>query len=213
MPPSKSKAVKADGTAKAKNSNSRSASGTSTPVPSNVATKDTSEVPPVPTGKPDKAAYDAEQDKIKAEIDTLQTRLVSFITDNFVPPLHHLTNLLHKSAVKDKISLATKSGPGNDRRTALRAELDGIRSQQSGNKASRGRILDQLKALQENIQKKVLHPSLLFIGSVFIYFIRNQGKDLQAAKAKSHFKSVADIDAHIQLVVHIDILIQRRSFS
>ena len=95
---------------------------------------------------------------------------------------------MHKTAVKDKISLAAKSGPGQDRRTALRAELDGIRSQQSGNKASRGRILDQLKALQENIQKKVLHLSLvvLFIGSVFIYFIRNQGKDLQAAKSIAH---------------------------
>jgi hypothetical protein len=123
--------------------------------------------------------------------------------------------LLHKTAVKDKISLAAKSGPGQDRRTALRAELDGIRSQQSGNKASRGRILDQLKALQENIQKKVLHLLLvvLIIGSVFIYFIRNQGKDLQAAKSKTHFKSIADIDAHIQSVVHIDIFIQRRSLS
>ena len=86
MPPPKSKAAKSDSTAKAKNSNSRSASGTSTPVPSNVATKDTSEVTPVPasgTGKPDKAAYDAEQDKIKAEIDTLQTKLVSFSIDNW----------------------------------------------------------------------------------------------------------------------------------
>ncbi|KAG8976978.1 hypothetical protein FRB90_008952, partial [Tulasnella sp. 427] len=45
--------------------------------------------------KPDVAVYNAEQDEIKKEIDALNVKL---------------------SAVKDKIALATKSGPGNDRR-------------------------------------------------------------------------------------------------
>jgi uncharacterized membrane protein YvbJ len=50
-----------------------STSGTATPVTS----KDTSESLLIfAGGKPDKKAYDAEQAKIKAEIDILQTQLV-----------------------------------------------------------------------------------------------------------------------------------------
>ncbi|KAF8165339.1 hypothetical protein B0H34DRAFT_762478 [Crassisporium funariophilum] len=134
-----------------------STSGTVTPV-STTDKKDTSEVlATFAGGKPDKKAYDDEQNKLKSEIDTLQAKL---------------------SSVRDKISLATQSGPGNDRRNALRAELDGIRAQQSTNKNSRGKTLDQIKAIQEGIQRKI--------------------KDLQAAKSKTPFKSVADVDAHIK---------------
>ena len=64
--------------------------------------------------------------------------------------------------MKEKISLVTKGGLGNERRTTLRAELDELRSQQSGNKASRGKIFEQMKTLQEGIQKKVstnIYPS------------------------------------------------------
>ena len=57
--------------------------------------------------------------------------------------------------MKDKISLATKDGSGNEKRNALRSQLDDLRSQQSGNKSSRSKIFDQMKALQEGIQKKV----------------------------------------------------------
>ena len=60
----------------------------------------------------------------------------------------------YQNAVREKISLTTKGGNGNDRRNQLRAELDGLRGQQSNNKASRGKVLDQLKALQDGIQKK-----------------------------------------------------------
>jgi hypothetical protein len=56
--------------------------------------------------------------------------------------------------VKEKISLATKGGSGNEKRNALRSQLDELRSQQSGNKSSRSKIFDQIKALQEGIQKK-----------------------------------------------------------
>ena len=64
--------------------------------------------------------------------------------------------------MKDKISLVTKGGSGNEKRTALRAEQDELRSQQSGNKASRSKIFEQMKTLQEGIQKKVrtnIYPS------------------------------------------------------
>ncbi|KAJ7682795.1 hypothetical protein DFH06DRAFT_972163 [Mycena polygramma] len=131
-----------------------STNGTTTPV-STADKKDTSDVA---AGRPDKKVFDAEQDKIKTSIDALQVKL---------------------SAVRDKISLATgKSGPGNDRRNALYAELDTIRGQQSNSKTSRSKIQEQVNALHENINKKV--------------------KDLQAAKSKSPFKTVAEVDAHIK---------------
>jgi len=117
------------------------------------------------SGKPDRAAYDAEQQRIKAEIDLLQEKL----TD-----------------VKDKISLATKGGSGNEKRNALRAQLDDLRSQQSGNKSSRSKIFDQMKALQEGIQKKV--------------------KDLQASRDKVRFRTVEDVDTHIRHVFFIPLL-------
>ena len=57
--------------------------------------------------------------------------------------------------MKEKISLATKGGPGNEKRNALRAQLDELRSQQSGNKTSRSKIFEQMKTLQDGIQKRV----------------------------------------------------------
>ncbi|KDQ64520.1 hypothetical protein JAAARDRAFT_683996 [Jaapia argillacea MUCL 33604] len=140
---------------------SPSTSGTSTPV---VATphEDLAKAALVTGhGRPDKGTYDAEQEKLKKEIDALQIKL---------------------SAVRDKIGLGTKSGSGggggNDRRNQLRAELDAIRGQQGNTKAARGKVFDQLKALQEGIQKK--------------------GKDLQAARGKVPFKTTADLDAHVK---------------
>ncbi|KAJ7507818.1 hypothetical protein B0H11DRAFT_1793496 [Mycena galericulata] len=134
-----------------------STNGTTTPV-STVEKKDTSDPSDAThAGRPDKKVFDAEQDKIKANIDALQVKL---------------------AAVRDKISLATKSGPGNDRRNALRAELDSIRGQQANNKTSRSKVQEQVKTLQDGIQKKI--------------------KDLQAAKSKTTFKTVAEVDAHIK---------------
>ncbi|KAJ7638818.1 hypothetical protein FB45DRAFT_976880 [Roridomyces roridus] len=135
-----------------------STNGTTTPVSGDK--KDTS-ASPAPSdahvGRPDKKVFDAEQDKIKASIDALQVKL---------------------TAVRDKISLATKSGPGNDRRNALRIELDGIRGQQATNKNSRAKVQEQLRTLNDGIAKKI--------------------KDLQAAKTKTPFKTVAEVDAHIK---------------
>ncbi|RPD67132.1 hypothetical protein L226DRAFT_608374 [Lentinus tigrinus ALCF2SS1-7] len=112
------------------------------------------------SGKPDKALYEAEQNKIKAEIDALQVKL---------------------NAVREKIALSQKGGAGNERRNALRAELDGIRGQQSTSKLARGKVIEQLKSIQDGIQKKV--------------------KDLNAAKAKIPYKTVAEVDERIR---HLD---------
>ncbi|KAM6495878.1 hypothetical protein JOM56_008584 [Amanita muscaria] len=108
-------------------------------------------------GKPDKKAYDEEQARIKAEIDALQAKL---------------------SAVRDKISLTTKSGSGNDRESTLRDEHNDLRAQQSSSKSNRSQVMEKIKSLQENIQKKV--------------------KDLQASKGKTSFKTVEDVDAHVR---------------
>ncbi|KAG6873325.1 hypothetical protein C0995_000478 [Termitomyces sp. Mi166 len=159
MPAAKTKVASATNGATSKGKSSSVAnSGTSTPV-SATDNKDTTEaLAKLAGGKPDKKAYDAEQEKLKKEIDALQVKL---------------------SAVKEKISLTAKSGgPVNERRAALRAELDAIRGQQSGNKSSRDKIRDQLKTFQDGIQKKI--------------------KDLQVAKGKVSFKNVAEVDAHIK---------------
>ncbi|RDX55655.1 hypothetical protein OH76DRAFT_1428793 [Lentinus brumalis] len=108
-------------------------------------------------GKPDKALYDAEQNKIKAEIDALQLKL---------------------NAVREKIAPNQKGGPGAERRNALRAELDSIRGQQATGKQARGKVIEQLKNIQDGIQKKV--------------------KDLNAARAKIPYKTVAEVDERIR---------------
>ncbi|KAG8936738.1 hypothetical protein FRC02_012020 [Tulasnella sp. 418] len=108
------------------------------------------------SGKPDQAAYHAEQDRIKKEIDDLQGQL---------------------TAVKEKIGLTSKGGPNAERRNALKAQLDEIRGQQGDNKSSRGKLLEQIKALQESNQNKI--------------------KELQASKAKLTYKTSAEIDAQI----------------
>lgn len=128
-----------------------STSGTATPASS----KDASDPLPVTGGKPEKKAYEADQAKIKAEIDALQAQLVTHILSACLPVSQRILIHWRQSAVRDKIGFATKSGPGNDRRNVLRAELDSIRDQQSTNKHSRGKLLDQIKAIQDVIQKKV----------------------------------------------------------
>lgn len=95
-------------------------------------------------------------------------------------PFTYCHPLLPQSAVREKIGLATKGGNGNERRNVLRAELDGIRDKQASNKSSRGKLLDQIKALNENIARKI--------------------KDLQGAKAKIPYKSVAEVDARVKYV-------------
>jgi len=82
--------------------------------------------------------------------------------------------------VREKINLATKPGGNNDKRNALRTELDGIRDQQSTSKTSRTKVFEQLKTIQDGVQKKV--------------------KDLNAARAKAPFRTVDEVDDRIQLL-------------
>lgn len=68
--------------------------------------------------------------------------------------------------IKNKIALATNSptsgsgSPDATRRSQLKAELDGLRGQQAESKGKRGKILDELKKVREDVGKRVrLLPS------------------------------------------------------
>ncbi|OCB84828.1 hypothetical protein A7U60_g8048 [Sanghuangporus baumii] len=138
--------------------------------------------------KPDKKEYDVEQEAFKAKIAGLQEKMVhtqffSFqhllliLTSHLLP--HSITLIgISQSAIQNKINAGSSSGPGAERRAELRTELDKIKEEQGKFKNSRGQLMAQLKALNDGIAKKI--------------------KDLQAAKSKTQFKSVAEIDAHIR---------------
>ncbi|POY76529.1 hypothetical protein BMF94_0370 [Rhodotorula taiwanensis] len=110
------------------------------------------------SGRPDKAKYDQEQDSLRAEIDTLQAKL---------------------NDLKNKISASSnRGGPDHERKVAIRKELDSLRGEQARIKGGRGKTLDQLKNMQEAMNKKV--------------------KDLNAAKAKVPYKTTQDVDNQIK---------------
>ncbi|KAH0839747.1 hypothetical protein J3R83DRAFT_687 [Lanmaoa asiatica] len=178
MSPSKAKSASTNGSASGKTTRGTPAS---TVPPSPVSKPlETDRTVTNSSGRPDKNAYDAEQERLKSEIDTLQAKL---------------------GAIREKISLAGKPS-GNDRRNALRAELDSIREQQSSSKTSRGKVLDQLKALQDGIQKKV-RSICYFRESRFNAAKHLKTKDLQAARGKTPFRTVAEVDAHIKYAISI----------
>ncbi|KAK4050344.1 multicopy suppressor of BFA (Brefeldin A) [Microbotryomycetes sp. JL221] len=109
------------------------------------------------SGKPDKNAYDAEQDALRKQIDALQ---------------------LKQTDIKNKIASVSGRGPNHERKQALRQELDSLRAEQARLKGGRGKTLDQVKTMQDNVGRKI--------------------KDLQAAKAKAPYKSVAEVDNQIK---------------
>ncbi|KAG0145536.1 hypothetical protein CROQUDRAFT_93655 [Cronartium quercuum f. sp. fusiforme G11] len=112
------------------------------------------------SGRPDKLAYEREQVALKAEIDSIQARL---------------------AIVREQIG-DPKAGPGGktlqERRQKLRSELDGLREEQSKGKSSRGKILDQIKAGNEVVQRKI--------------------KELNNGRSKLPYKSSAEVDAKIR---------------
>ncbi|KAN0059788.1 multicopy suppressor of BFA (Brefeldin A) [Thecaphora frezii] len=109
-------------------------------------------------GKPDANDNTAKLDAISKHIDKVQKEL------------NQVRSLLAGAG-------PSKDSPAGIRRTQLRNELDELRNKQAGNKGSRGKVLDELRVLQDGIAKKV--------------------KDLQAAKSKTPYKTVADVDDRI----------------
>jgi hypothetical protein len=101
-----------------------------------------------------------------------------------------------QNTVKEKISLG-KGDSSKDRELQIGRELDEIRDQQS-DKLNRGEVIEQLKALQEGIQKKVRQFRCLPVW--FSHACVRQIEDLDASRTKTKFKSVEEIDAHIRYV-------------
>lgn len=56
-------------------------------------------------------------------------------------------------------------GPHQERKVALRAELDSLRADQARLKGGRGKTLDQVKLMQDNVAKKVSARVLMLIAA------------------------------------------------
>lgn len=148
--------------------------------------------------KPDQSKYNAEQDEINKEIAAVKEKIVSVPHGQYLcsvpcgsswnhyrfcphfsalPELAALLLLCTlQEAVRSRIALS-QAPTSNDRRSAIKAELDGLRSEQAKFKGDRNKLFEEMKRLQEGVQKKI--------------------KDIQGQKNKMGFKSVADIDARI----------------
>jgi len=123
------------------------------------------------------------------------TVLASFLLNQLTHPLHLLAPDRVQDAVQKKINLA-EGDSGENRRWEIQGELDDIRSKQSENKLNRGKVFDQLKALQERTRKRVRHfvPSACPASNGHAHQIH----DLNASRAKTKFRSVEEVDAHIR---------------
>ncbi|GAA5974514.1 hypothetical protein JCM11641_002067 [Rhodosporidiobolus odoratus] len=110
------------------------------------------------SGKPDKAAYEAEQEAMKKQIEVLQAR---------------------QNEIRTRISTsAPKTSPEHERKLTVRKGLDALRAEQATKKGGRGKTLDQLKALQDGMAKKI--------------------KDLQTAKKKVPYNTVQEVENQIK---------------
>jgi len=85
-------------------------------------------------GKPDRDAYNQEQEKIKSQIAVKQAQL---------------------NKVKEKIQDTTGRGPAGEKRQALRNEQAELRSKTAGFKDERTAAMNQIKTLQDGISKKI----------------------------------------------------------
>ncbi|WVF68614.1 hypothetical protein IAT40_003384 [Kwoniella sp. CBS 6097] len=105
--------------------------------------------------KPDQKAYNAEQDELNKQIAEVKSKV---------------------EAIRARISL-TQAPQSGDRRSELKAEMDALRGAQAKNKGDRGKLFDEMKRLQESVQKKI--------------------KDVQGSKGKVTYRSVGEIDERI----------------
>lgn len=137
------------------------------------------EVPRVTGGRPDQLAFNAQQEVLKKEIDGLQSQLVSTTKVTHTRMLTPFS----QSAVKEKIASLGKGGPANERRNELKAELDTLRGQQAGQKSSRSKIMEELKGLQEENQKKVY---IACIRSPDNYSREHRSRTSRHPRASSH---------------------------
>lgn len=87
--------------------------------------------------KPNKTAYDQEQEDYKREIDRLQTQIAE---------------------LRLRIGDPKSGGPGGQllaRRKALREEMNNLREEQSKGKSSRAKLIEQIRIANEIVQRKI----------------------------------------------------------
>ena len=100
----------------------------------------------------------AEQDDLRSQIDAVQAKLVRLaVSTRATRDLQHvLTLAIVQNDLKNKISASSnRGGPDHERKVAIRKELDTLRGEQARMKGGRGKTLDQLKNMQEAMNKKV----------------------------------------------------------
>ncbi|WWC93000.1 uncharacterized protein L201_007964 [Kwoniella dendrophila CBS 6074] len=105
--------------------------------------------------KPDQSKYNAEQEDLNKQIAEVKSKL---------------------DAIRSRISL-TQAPTTGDRRSEIKSELDSLRTEQSKFKTDRNKLFDELKRLQESVQKKI--------------------KDVQGQKGKLVYRSTDEIDDRI----------------
>lgn len=139
-------------------------------------------------GKPDREAYNQEQEKIKSQIATKQAQLVSVgrgdrdgwmggstltqsrvekdgvrntsnpltLTTSTCSPAHPAPPSFNlQNSIKEKIQGTSGKGPAGEKRQALRNEQAELRTKTAGFKDERTAAMNQIKALQDGISKKV----------------------------------------------------------
>lgn len=79
--------------------------------------------------------------------------------------------------MRSRIQLSQSPG-GNDRRSQIKAEMDALRTEQGSYKSNRQKTFDEMKRLQEGVQKKI--------------------KDAQTQRGKLGFTSVGEIDQRLE---------------
>ncbi|WVQ75127.1 hypothetical protein IAR50_004736 [Cryptococcus sp. DSM 104548] len=106
--------------------------------------------------KPDQQKYNAEQDALNKEIAEVKAKI---------------------DAIRSRIALS-QAPTSNDRRSAIKSELDSLRGEQAKFKGDRNKLFEEMKRLQEGVQKKI--------------------KEVQGSRGKIVYRSVAEVDARIQ---------------
>ncbi|ODO06925.1 hypothetical protein I350_04286 [Cryptococcus amylolentus CBS 6273] len=106
--------------------------------------------------KPDQQKYNAEQNSINEEIAEVKAKL---------------------DAIRSRIALS-QAPTSNDRRSAIKSELDSLRGEQAKFRGDRNKLFEDMKRLQESVQKKI--------------------KEVQGSRGKLVYRTVSEVDARIE---------------
>lgn len=122
-------------------------------------------------GKPDQKKYNDEQDALTKEIAQVKTKLVSV---NIAAACRQ-ANV--QDAIRSRIDLS-RAPKSDDRRSQLKAEMDGLRGEQGKFKDERNKLFTEMRKLQDNLNKKI--------------------KDVNAQRQKTGFKNASEVQQRIK---------------